>query len=70
MQVLHTRGFTGTGLPFLQLVAACTLLFGGRHDSLGAALAALHPRTAVRESPALQLAAARRHRLCVPTYQR
>ncbi len=70
MQVLHTRGFTGTGLPFLQLVAACMLLFGGQQDTLGAALAALHPLRAVRESPALQLAAARRHRLCVPPYQR
>lgn len=42
-QVLHTRGFTGNGPAFLQLLAACTLLFGAQHASLGGALAALLP---------------------------
>jgi hypothetical protein len=65
-QVLHTHGFTGTGAPFLQLVAACALLFNAQHASFGGALAALRPVSAPR-SPGRGRSHATRHGIASPS---
>lgn len=64
-QVLHTHGFTGTGAPFLQLVAACALLFDAQHASFSGALAALRPASAPR-SPSRGRSHATRHAILKP----
>lgn len=41
-QVIHVRGFSGSGLTFLTLVAACFSLFNVETRSLAVALAMAH----------------------------